>query len=61
MSEITVHTGPQCDSTVIHVDWFDENNIRQATEVEIVTLERDKPRTLALRVNGVEVAKVVRK
>jgi hypothetical protein len=56
--EITVHTGTQGDRSIIHVDWFDHNNVRQNTDVELIMLLRDKPRTLAVEVNGVIVAMI---
>lgn len=58
MSELTIHTGPQGDWNTINVDWFDANNIKQKDRIDLVVLERDKPRTLSIRVNGVEVAKI---
>lgn len=56
--EITVHTGCQGEYNTIHVDWFDHNNITQKTDVELIILTQDKPRTLAIRINGVVVATI---
>lgn len=53
---IKISTGPQGEEDTIEVDWFDHNNIRHKTEVGIRILNQDKPRTLAITVNGVTVA-----
>jgi hypothetical protein len=58
--EITIHTGGQGERHILHVAWFDENNVRQLTELEVALLSQDKPRTLLLLVNGVLVATVPR-
>lgn len=61
MSELTIHTGSTGDYHHLHIDWFDENNVRQDTELELHILTQDKPRTLQIRVNGVIVATIPRK
>lgn len=58
MSEITIHTGSSGDTTVLHVSWFDENNVRQMTDVEIRIQDQDKPRTLELMLNGIKLAEI---
>ena len=58
MTELTIHTGCMDAQTIIHVDWFDHNNIPQRTEIEIRIQPQDKPRTLELRLNGVVLATV---
>ncbi len=58
MAEITIHTGCQGDRNLIHVAWFDENNVRQVTEVEVNILPQDKPRTLEIKVNSARLATV---
>ena len=58
MSELTIHTGCQGDSTRLNVDWFDENNVRLKTIVQVNIQSQDKPRTLEIVVNGVVVATV---
>lgn len=55
MSSIGISTGAQNDETIIAVNWFDHNNIRRKTEVTLKILPQDKPRTLAIIVNGVTV------
>lgn len=55
MMEITIHTGSQGDRNVIHVDWFDHNNVKQRTDVEIRIQPQDKPRILEISVNGLVV------
>lgn len=61
MSDLTVHTGLQGDDLALHVEWFDENNVHQCTTIKISVLMRDKPRTLAISVNGVLLAQVERR
>lgn len=56
MCELTLHTGIMGENTTIHIDWFDHNNIRQATKLDIRMQPQDKPRTLALRLNGIVLA-----
>lgn len=56
MTELSLYTGFAGDRTTIHVDWFDHNNCRQLTDVEINIQEQDKPRTLEIRINGAMVA-----
>jgi hypothetical protein len=53
---MTIHTGCQEEITTIHVDWFNENNVRQSTELMIRIQEQDKPRTLEIVVDGLKVA-----
>lgn len=57
--EITLHTGAQGDRAIIHVDWFDHNNIHRTTDVEIAIQEQDKPRTLEISVDGAAVSVIV--
>jgi len=52
-SEWTLHTGGQGEEDLIHVQWYDHNNIRQQTDVKICIRPQDKPRTLEIWVNGV--------
>lgn len=56
--EITIHTGLAGDQNRIHVDWFDHNNNRQDTVIDVNVLVRDKPRTIEILVNGVCLAVV---
>jgi hypothetical protein len=56
---MTIHTGCAGDRDTINVDWFDHDNVKHAAKVELVMLERDKPRTLQIRVDGVIVAEYV--
>lgn len=58
MNELTVHAGLAGERLTLHVDWFDHNNIRMKTDVVIRMLDRDKPRTLTVEVNGVRVATI---
>lgn len=51
--EITIHTGTQDDHNKINIDWFDHNNAKQKTVIEINVQSQDKPRTLELLINGV--------
>lgn len=60
-TELTLHTGAQGHHDLIHLQWFDQNNVPQHTLVEFVILEQDKPRTLEIRVDGVTVATIVGK
>lgn len=61
MSELTIHTGSAGSLTIFHIAWFDENGVRQSTELEVIIQDRDKPRTLEIRVNGVRVVEVPRR
>jgi len=56
MSELAVLTGAQGEITTIRVYWFNENNVRRETRVELRMNERDKPRTLEVWVNRVKLA-----
>lgn len=56
--ELTVHTGSQGASTLLHVDWFDENMKHQITDVEIRVKEQDKPRVLQIVVADEVVAEI---
>ena len=56
--EITLNTGCAGDSHKCNIDWFDENNVRRKTIVEVNIQPQDKPRTLEIIVNGVIVATV---
>lgn len=58
MSEITLHADAAPGLT-IHVKWADHNNIPHETTVNIAITERDKPRTLAVKVDGEVVCSVV--
>jgi hypothetical protein len=59
--EITLHTGCSGDCNTIHVDWFDENGIRQKTDIEVNVQNQDKPRQLEIILNGALLATVKRK
>ena len=56
--EITIHTGGQGEFNRIHVDWFDHNNVRQTTTVDINVQQQDKPRTLEIVINDVRVVTI---
>lgn len=56
MSEWTLHTGFMGSKDTINIDWYNENNVRQAARLDIVIQEQDKPRTLEIRLNDVIVA-----
>ena len=58
MCELTIHTGTQGDYNKINIDWFNENNVRQKLELEIIVQNQDKPRTLEIRVNGIVLATI---
>ena len=51
-AELTLHTGCMGQENTIHIDWFDHNNVRHKTRVDIRILDRDKPRSLQLAVNN---------
>jgi len=51
-AELTWHTGAPGDEMTIHVDWFDENNVHQHTDVVMQILPSDKPRQLRIWING---------
>lgn len=52
---LTVHAGNPGESDVIEVVWFDQDNAQHRGRVEIVTVDRDKPRTVYVRVEGLPV------
>lgn len=56
--EITLNTGCAGEVYRCNVEWFDENNVRRKTIVEVNIQPQDKPRTLEVVVNGVIVATV---
>src|SRR5215213_9202599 len=57
-AEITWHTGIEGDALMVHVDWFDHNNVRQKTDVRLAMQSQDKPRQFQVSVNSVVVAVV---
>jgi len=59
--EITIHTGFMGDINIIHVSWYNENGVRQATDIELNIQPQDKPRTLELKINGVIIAVIPNK
>lgn len=59
MSELTWHTGTSGSRLTINVDWFDHNNVPQRSKVVIDVLPQDKPRTLAVAVNGATLATIL--
>lgn len=50
-SELTLHTGMMGDETRIHVSWFDHNNCRRMTDIQIIIEPFDKPRTLTILID----------
>ena len=52
MSEITIHTGSISDQTMLHIDWYDHNNIQKRTDILISIEPEDKPRTLIINIYG---------
>lgn len=52
--EITLHTGPDSND-LIHIDWFNRNNVPQAADLEIIVNSQD---TLVIRLNGVVIATI---
>ena len=58
MSSWTLHTGCQSDEEQIIIDWFNENNVQRQDELRIRILPQDKPRTLVILLNGVEIGRI---
>ena len=56
MTEITIHTGTQGDRFMIHIDWFDHNNVQHQNDIEIAIMDQDKPRVLAIVLDGMLLA-----
>lgn len=56
--EITIHTGFMGDSNTINIDWYNENNVKQKSVIEINVKNQDKPRTLEILINGAKVAEI---
>lgn len=56
--ELTIHTGGSGDWTTIHLDWFDENNVRYKDRLDIIIREQDKPRVLEIHLNGAKLAEM---
>lgn len=54
-AELTAHMGSMGDSLRLHIDWFDHNNNKQITDIEVYIRNQDKPRTLGVNINGVNV------
>ncbi len=54
--ELTIHTGFAGDETVVHVDWFDHDNVPHKDRVLIAVRRQDKPRMIDVRINEVLVA-----
>lgn len=50
---LQVEMGCQGDRLRIGVHWFDHNNVRRLTVVEIAIGEQDKPRTLTVAAHTV--------
>jgi hypothetical protein len=55
-SEWTLHTGEQNSQHKININWSDQNNLLHRDAIEIRIQERDKPRTLEIRLNGAILA-----
>jgi hypothetical protein len=55
-TELTIHTGFAGSETTIHVDWFDENNVKIHNTIDLVVLDQDKPRTIVILLDGVQIA-----
>ena len=56
---LQLHMGEMGERVTLHVDWFDHDNIRLVTTIELLILDRDKPRTLRVSVDGERVAELV--
>ena len=54
--EITIHTGCQGANNIIWIDWFNHNGIRRQDKIEIDIQEKDKPRTLEIKLNDAVLA-----
>lgn len=54
--ELTIHTGFAGDETVVHVDWYDHDNVPLKDTIVIAVRPNDKPRTIDVLVNDVVVA-----
>ena len=59
MNEFTIHAGGQGQQLTLHIDWFNENNETRLDHLRLRILERDKPRTLVVTLNDVEVARII--
>jgi hypothetical protein len=57
--ELTIHTGCAGEETMINIDWFNENNVPQSTQLAIKVQDQDRPRQLEIIINGVKVAVVM--
>ena len=58
MDEITIHTGLAGERMTINIDWFNHNNNKRLDVLELMVGQNDKPRTLIVRLNGVEIGKI---
>lgn len=56
MNELSFNAGGAGDKSTLNIYWSDHNNIQMKTILVIKMLDRDKPRTLVVEVNGVRVA-----
>lgn len=59
MADLTWHTGCAGSQLDLNVDWFDERGVKQATRVTLRIVE-ERPRTLIIEANGVEIGRIVR-
>lgn len=59
--ELALRTGCAGSHDTIMIEWFDENGVKQETDLSIVIQDRDKPRTLEIRVDGAVVAVIPRR
>jgi len=56
--EITIHTGFMGSQTLIHIDWFDHNNVKRDDKLELKIMDKDKPRTLEIILNDVKIGEI---
>lgn len=51
-ADLTLRTGPPGEHDKIVVEWFDETGEHHSLDIEVVMLDRDRPRTLEVRIDS---------
>lgn len=54
-ADLTLRTGIAGDVDTVLVDWIDETGDHRTILLEIVMLERDRPRTIEIRIESVTI------
>jgi len=55
MSKIKLYTGEHLQDDQIDIEWYDENNLANMTQINILVKGKELPRTLYIKINGYTV------